>query len=117
MHHAVVDHDLRTEGVADALVTEANAKQRNVRSEGPDDFVGESRFTRGTRSGRDEDAFGFERADLFDGDLVVAMDLHIHLHLAQILDEIVGERIVIIYDQHHNRPANLADLGREERAK
>jgi hypothetical protein len=29
------------------------------------------------------------------------MNLHVHLHLAQILDDVVGKRIVIIDDQDH----------------
>jgi hypothetical protein len=29
------------------------------------------------------------------------MHLQLHVHLAQILDEVVGEGIVIVYDQNH----------------
>jgi hypothetical protein len=32
-----------------------------------------------------------ERADLLDGNAVVAMDLHFHLHLPQVLHQVVGE--------------------------
>jgi hypothetical protein len=29
------------------------------------------------------------------------MDLHGNVHFAQVLNEVVGERIVVIQDQHH----------------
>jgi hypothetical protein len=37
------------------------------------------------------------------------------LHLAQILDEIVGERIVIVYDQDHVSRESLTQTGENKR--
>ncbi len=53
--------------------------------------------------GEIENPLGCQRADLLEGDLVVAMDLQVHLHLPQVLHQVVGERIVVVYDQHHSR--------------
>ena len=96
MHHPVVHDHVGAEGVADALVAEADAEQRNLRPERADDFIRETGLARRTRAGRNEDAFGVECAHLLDGDLVVAMHLHVGLQLAEILHEVVGERIVIV---------------------
>jgi hypothetical protein len=38
---------------------------------------------------------------LFDGNLVVAMDLHLDLHFTQILDEVISKGVVVVDDQHH----------------
>ena len=110
VHHAVVHNDVAAEDVADALMAKTDAEGWNLRAEGADDFVGEAGFFWRTRAGRDQDAFGFEGADLFDGDLVVAMDFHRDLHFAEVLDEVVGERIVVIDNQHHGW--NLVERGR-----
>ena len=101
VHHTVVDDDLGAEGVADALMPEANAKDGDLAAEMPNDIVGRSAFARRTGSGRDKDAVGFERFDAVNGDFIITMDLHGHVHLAQILNEVVGERIVVIQNQHH----------------
>jgi hypothetical protein len=44
---------------------------------------------------------------LVERDLIVAPHLQFHLQLAEILHEVVGERIVIVYDQNHFRTHNL----------
>jgi len=103
VHHAVVHNDVAAENVSDALMAEADSERGDLGAEGADDFVGEAGFFGGTGAGRNEDAFGFEGADLIDGNLVIAMDFHGNLHFTEILDEVVGERIVIIDDQHHGR--------------
>ena len=44
---------------------------------------------------------GFNALDLVDGDLVVSLDHHLDAELAEILDEVVGEGVVVIDDEHH----------------
>src|SRR5579859_1773485 len=103
VHHAVIDDDLAAEGVANALMSQTNAEERGIAAKSADDFIGEAGFARGTGTGGNENAFGLQFADLVEGNLVVAMDLQIHLHLTEVLDEVIGERIVIVYDQNHGR--------------
>ena len=55
MHHAVIDHDVAAEDVADALMAEAHPERRDVCAETADDLVGQTRFTRRTRAGRNQD--------------------------------------------------------------
>ena len=42
---------------------------------------------------------GLERLDLVDGDHVVAQHLHLRAELAEVLDEVVGEGVVVIEDE------------------
>jgi len=98
MHYPIIDNDLTTEGVADALVAQADAEERHFRSERANDVVGKAGFARRTGTGRNENSLRLKLADLFERNLVIAPHFQVHLHLAQVLDEIIGERIVIIDD-------------------
>jgi hypothetical protein len=42
-----------------------------------------------------------ERFDLLDGQLVVAIDLNLRAQLSQVLDKVVGKRIVVVEDEDH----------------
>ena len=44
---------------------------------------------------------GLERLNLLDGQLVVAIDLDLRAQFAQVLDKVVGERIVVVEDENH----------------
>jgi len=63
---------------------------------------GNSCRIRSSRSRRDQDTFGLDLIlDLVHRHLVVADDEHLGTELAQILHEVIGERVVIIdYKQH-----------------
>src|ERR1035438_9965690 len=121
VHHAVVDDDVAAEDVADPLVPKADAKQRDSRTKGADDLVRQPRFARRARSRGNQDALGGQRADLLNGNAVVAVDLQLHLHLPQVLHQVVGEGVVVINDQHHIIvKANLAYegvIGKQEFAR
>jgi len=101
VHHAVIHHHLRAKHMPDALVTEADAKHGHFLPERADDLVRQSRFARRAWSRRHENALRLQRSDLVERDLIVAPHLQFHLQLAEILHEVVGERIVIVYDQNH----------------
>ncbi len=66
-----------------------------------DDVVGQTSFPRRARTGRNQNAFRLEDAYLIEGNLVVATHLQVHTQLAQVLHEVVSERIVVIQDQNH----------------
>ena len=50
---------------------------------------------------------GFKSRICVQRDLVVALHLQFHVQLAELLHEVVGERIVIVDDQNHIRTHNL----------
>jgi hypothetical protein len=90
--------------VANALVAKTNSKCWNAGAEAPDDLVGQSAFAGRAGTGGDEDALGLQGLQLFKRDLVVSENPHFDLHLAQILDEVIGKRVVVVYDQQHDWP-------------
>ena len=49
----------------------------------------------------DDDFFGRELGDVGDGNLVVALHEQVGTEFAEILDEVVGEGIVVIDDEDH----------------
>ena len=51
----------------------------------------------------DDDSVWCLALDFLDGDLVVARHAHDGALLAQVLDEVVGERVVIVEDEDHER--------------
>ena len=51
------------------------------------------------RSGRDDDAVGAEGLDFSEGDFVVAADFDLGAQFSEILDEVVGEGIVVVEDE------------------
>ena len=59
------------------------------------------------RAGRDDDAVRPPREQLVGGLGVVAHDLGLGAQLAQVLDEVVGERVVVVdhEDLHHGQAA------------
>ena len=66
-----------------------------------DQFDADAGFLRSAGSGRNHDALGVHRLDLSDGHFVVAANLNPGAQFAQVLDEVVSERIVVIEDEDH----------------
>jgi len=79
-------------------MTEANAQRRHARPEAADQLDGDSRVRRTTRAGRNEQLRGLERFRLRDGDGVVPEDPHVRAQLLEEVDEVVGERVVVVDD-------------------
>ena len=52
--------------------------------------------------GGDDDSLRRELFDFGNGDLVVAHDMEVRPQLAEILDEVVGEAVVVIEDEDHD---------------
>ena len=57
------------------------------------------RLVRRARPGRDHEAVGCEFGDLLNCDLVVAEHAHVLAQLAEVLHEVVGERIIVVDHQ------------------
>ena len=95
--------DLRPEGLADRLVAQADAQQRNPPGKALDARHGNARLVGSARAGRDDQMRRLSGFDFVERDLVVAVDLQIErrIDFAQPLHEVVGERIVIVDQQNH----------------
>jgi len=97
VHQSLGVHDPAAKGLADALVAEAHAEYGDFPGKAPDQrhrhpgFIGRA----GTR--RNHDVLGLERCDFLQRDFVVAVDHDFLSQLAQILHQVVGERIIVVY--------------------
>src|SRR5712692_8651616 len=93
------------ERLADGLVPETDAENRRGRVEASDQTERDARAVRIARPRGDDDALGLESLHLVERDLVVARHVHAGAQLAHVLDEVVGERVVIIQHQDHDLPS------------
>jgi hypothetical protein len=98
MHQSRRWSHLSSEHSSDALVAEANSQDRNRRAEFLDKARANAGRLRSSGAGRQTDALGSERPDFIDGNLIVSLHHDIATQLTEILDEVVGERVVVIYD-------------------
>src|SRR6185437_707925 len=88
-------------GLADRLVAEAHAERRNGRAPPPNRIDGHAGLGRRARPGRNDNRRRRQLPDLVDGDGVVPTDGRLGPQLAEILHEVVGERVVVVDDEEH----------------
>src|SRR4051812_30181367 len=99
VHREMAD-DGAAEGLGERLVAEADAQRRHPGlGEALDDVEADPRLVGRARTGRDDDAVGPAREQLLDVRGVVAHDVELAAQLAQVLDEVVGERVVVVDDE------------------
>src|SRR3954453_17184744 len=73
--------------------------------EGAGDGEAEARLVGGARAGRDDDALVGPLEQAVGVGLVVAEDLDVGAQLPQVLDEVVGEAVVVVDDEEsHGQP-------------
>lgn len=101
MHQAPGADDIAAEDMADALMAQADAEDRRALAKGLDDVATDACLLRRAGAGGHADVVRLHLGDLLQRDLVIAMDLHLGPHLAEVLDEVVGEGVVIVDDQQH----------------
>ena len=86
---------------ADGLVAQADAQNREFAGKFFDQLDRNAGFLRRARPRRNDDLLGLASGDFFDGNFVVAMDFYLATQLAEILGEVVGERVVVVEQQNH----------------
>ena len=89
-------NDFPAESRADGLVAEANAENGKFSGKPLDELDRDAGLLRSARTRRNNDALGLAAGDFFDSDFVVAMDFDIATQFAEILREVVSERIVVV---------------------
>src|SRR5260370_19922365 len=99
-------NDFAAECGADGLMAEAHTKDGKLSREALDQLHGNARLLRGAGAGRDDDALGLAPGNFFDGNFVFAMHFDLATQLAAILRNVVGEGIVVVEKQNHNRLAH-----------
>jgi hypothetical protein len=102
VHHARRSHDLAAVELTDALQAETHAEHRHVPRERADHLQRHARLVRRPRPRRDDDAVWSDFIFHFlNRHPVVAPHLDPRAQLAEILDEVVGERVVVVDQKKH----------------
>ena len=97
-------HDFCTERLADRLMAEAYAKDRHALRGPLDQIEANSRFVRRAGTGREHDRVRIGREHVGARELVIAVHGDFRPKLAQVVDEVEAEAIVIVDQHDHGRP-------------
>src|SRR5690606_20505404 len=111
VHHLPGTHHPAAEWLADALVAEADAEQRNPAGKMADGGDRDTRVIGRAGPWRDDDLLRRQRLDLREGELIVAVHPHVGAQLTEILHHVVGEGVVIVDHQDHDSASPLASSG------
>src|SRR5438876_12131574 len=103
VHEPVGSHHARAECLADRLVAETHAQDRYLPGQRLDQRHQDTGFPRRARAGREHGRRGLEGEHLLYGQRVVAVHHRLRAELAEQLDEVVGERVVVVEDEEHVR--------------
>jgi hypothetical protein len=100
VHEVGGGHDLTAVGLADALVPEAHAEQRDLAGQLRDGRQAHPTVLGPAGPGRDEHGVGRLGPDARDVDGVVAEHHRFGTELTQFLDQVVDEGVVVVDDEH-----------------
>src|SRR5258708_1602786 len=101
MHDPARADDLPAKRRADGLMSQTYPQHRPFPGKMPYHINADAGILRRTRSRRNNDMAGLHGFDFFHRDLVVATHFHRLPQLAEILDQVVSERVVIIENENH----------------
>ena len=106
MHRRRRPHDFAAIGLADRLMAEADAEDRNRRAGRLDEVEADSRLLRRAGAGREHDGVGPRGDHLGDAISIIAVDRHVGAERAQIMHQVPGEAVVIVdqRDVRHGYP-------------
>ena len=94
-------HDAAAIDLADGLMAQAHAQDRHVAGGLFDHLQADAGLVGGAGAGRQHDAFRLHRQRLGGRDLVIADHVHLRAQLAQIMEEVVGEAVIVIDQKKH----------------
>lgn len=101
MHDDGRSNHFPAKSLPDGLMAEADSQDRNPFGKFFDQLDANPRFGGSFRAGRNHDAVGRHSLDFIDRRLIVAADLDLCAQLPEVLDQVVGKRIVIVDDEDH----------------
>src|SRR5690348_1636129 len=96
VHRHRCAHDLAAESLADRLVAEANAEDRDARRRGGDQVEADAGLVRRARAGREHDGVRLGGDHGARRHLIVTMHLDLGPELAEIVHEVEGEAVVVV---------------------
>ncbi len=103
MHEAIGADNIASVDLADALMAEADSEDRDDSAHFLNHLATDPGIVGSAGTGRNTDAIRCFLVDFIESDLVIAMHLHFRTQFSEVLDEVVGERIVVVDDKQHGR--------------
>ncbi len=94
-------NDVAAECRADGLVPEANAENGHFAGEVPNQINTDARLLRRAGAGGNHDAPGSHFLELGDGDLIIAANFNLGAQFSEILNQVVGKRVVVVENEDH----------------
>ncbi len=110
VHETIRADHITAKHIADALVSEADAQDGHSGAVGENDFAGDAGFLGSARSGGNHNAARGKFLDVRNADFVIPKNAEFCAQFAEVLDEVVGERVVVIDDEEHGS-ADVFDVG------
>ncbi len=101
VHQFAGADDIAAKDLANRLMAEADAEDWRAAAKLPDDVAADASFVWRAGAGRNADVARRQLADFIHTDGVVANDFHFRAQLAEVLNEVVGEGVVVIDDEEH----------------
>src|SRR5436190_4494120 len=103
VHQPFGPHDHAAGGLTDRLMAKTDAEDRQLAEKSLDAFDRNAGFARRAGTGRDNQVAGLFGGDLVASNLIITMDLDFdrRVDFTQPLDEVVGERVVVVDEQDH----------------
>ena len=102
VHQRFGAHNMAAKGFADGLMAQANAHNRQLAGKMLNRGHRNAGLARRTGAGAYHQILGLERFDFGRRDVVVAAHQHFLAELGEILHDVVGEAVVIVYHQEHD---------------
>ena len=96
-------NDFSSECGADGLMAEANTEDWKFPFETLDEFDGDAGFSGRARAGRNDNAVRFAADNFVHGNFIIAMHFDGATEFAQVLRQVVSERVVVVEQQDHDR--------------
>ena len=107
VHDAIGADYHSAERGTDRLVPEADPQDWNFSGKVADEVERDAGFVRRAWSGGQDDLTWNHVFDLIDRDLIVTTDTHFLSSLANVLDEVEGERVVVVENENHESASEL----------
>ena len=102
VHETTRPHHLAAVNITDALMAETDPQQGITSCKTANHLIADTSLPGRAGPRRDADTVGIQGCNLLRGDLVVAADKWIRPQFSKILDEVIGEGIVVIDDKDHD---------------
>ncbi len=101
VHEPIGAHDFTAVDLADALMTKADAQDRDTGTEAAYHIAADAGLVRSARTRRHTDVMRCKSLDFGQSDFIIPAYKGLNSQLTKILDKVVSERVVVIDDQEH----------------